>query len=505
MEPVGLAFATIATIDLLLQKGSQLARRIEDYRSLKYIVQDIRFLSIESSRTKLREQLLLGQSICKITINKDIAKHLDEAFQEMQILIYDISRLLDELDPDAVSFFSFKKKQRKAEASVKRLKYLQEDFLEHVMIAQAKTILPSARLLTTDSFKVIDEIGTFTDDVRLCRCDLTQQMGRITARLGPFLIENNYAENKRDAARLAEILGSAKPSPGILDFIGFRKDSSRNARSPYELIFSVPEDTSLKGTLQKALQESVSSPPSLNSRVALCAQLATAVLHVHGELQMVHKNINSNNIVLAEVTTSSGSAITKSSALFLTNWRYARDESAATDLSGASSWDTRLYQHPERQVPRAEAKYFMGHDIYSLGVCMLEVLLWRPLLIKSANREPKPSMLLLDMVKLSKIQFAATDIDIEDEEDEHGETLEERLLRHNLANMNGKLIQNMMKKMAETTLPAAVGDSLTQVVVTCLTCLEGNSAPVSFSQGDRVEIGMKFITFIKSLIEVVQV
>ncbi len=504
MEPAGLAFATIATIDLLLQKGSQLARRIEDYKNLKNVVQDIRFLSIESSRTKLREQLLLGQSICKTTTNKDIAKHLDENFQEMQILIYDISRLLDELAPDAVSFFSFKKKQRKVEASVKSLRYLQEDFFEHVVIAQAKTILPSARMLSTDSFKIIDEIETFTDDVRLCRCDLVQQMGRITKRLGPFLIENNYAENKKDVERLAEILGSAKPSSGILDFVGFRKDSSRNARSPYELVFSVPEDTSLKGSLQKALQESVSSPPSLNSRVAMCTQLASAVLHVHGELGMVHKNINSNNIVLAEVTTGSGAAITTDSALFLTNWRYARDESASTDLSGASNWASRLYQHPERQVPRAEAKYFMGHDIYSLGVCMLEVLLWKPL-INSTNGEPKPSMLLQDMVKLSKVQFAATDIDMEDEEDEHGESSEERVLRHNLVNMDGKVMQNMIKKMAETTLPAAVGDTLTQVVVTCLTCLEGNPAPVSFSQGDRVEIGMKFITFIKSLIEAVQV
>jgi len=236
----------------------------------------------------------------------------------------------------------------------------------------------------------------------------------------------------------------------------------------------------------------------------MCTQLASAVLHVHGELGMVHKNINSNNIVLAEVTTGSGAAITTDSALFLTNWRYARDESASTDLSGASNWASRLYQHPERQVPRAEAKYFMGHDIYSLGVCMLEVLLWKPL-INSTNGEPKPSMLLQDMVKLSKVQFAATDIDMEDEEDEHGESSEERVLRHNLVNMDGKVMQNMIKKMAETTLPAAVGDTLTQVVVTCLTCLEGNPAPVSFSQGDRVEIGMKFITFIKSLIEAVPV
>jgi len=61
---------------------------------------------------------------------------------------------------------------------------------------------------------------------------------------------------------------------------------------------------------------------------------------------MVHKNINSSNIILAEVKTGSEASITTDSALFLTNWRYARDDSAATDLSGASNWASQLYQHP---------------------------------------------------------------------------------------------------------------------------------------------------------------
>jgi len=41
-------------------------------------------------------------------------------------------------------------------------------------------------------------------------------------------------------------------------------------------------------------------------------------------------------------------------------------------------WPKRIYQHPERQDEYAEAAYEPRHDIYSLGVCMLEVLLWTP-------------------------------------------------------------------------------------------------------------------------------
>lgn len=60
-------------------------------------------------------------------------------------------------------------------------------------------------------------------------------------------------------------------------------------------------------------------------------------------------------------------------------------------------------------MPLAEAKYSMGHDIYSLGVFMLEVLLWRRLLIQSATRETKPSILSQDMVKRSAVKFDSTD------------------------------------------------------------------------------------------------
>lgn len=505
MEVVGLVFATVATIDLLLVKGSQLARRIGCYQNLKNVVEEVRFFSVEASRSKLREQLLLGQSICRSTTNKDVQKHLNENFEEMQVVIWKVSALLDELDSSAVSFVSFKRRQRKLEEGVKKLNLFRQDFVEHVMLASAKAVLPSARLLSTDQFKIIDGIKNLTTDVRLVRGDLSQWMERVPPKLGAFLIEKNYAENKRDIEMLAEILGSARPSPGILDFVGFRKDPARNVRYPYQLIFSVPEDMSLGGSMQRSLQDTNSSPPSLNSRVGLCVQLASAVLHVYGELGMVHKNINSSNIILAEVGKGLGNSSVVPPALFLTNWRYARNDSAATDLSGVSNWASRLYQHPERQMPRAEAKYSMAHDVYSLGVCMFEILLWTPLVIISAAAQPKPSILLHDMVKHSGIALESTDMGMEDEEDGQKDFSEERLLEQHLSYIDGKMVQKMIIQMAETRLPSAVGDILTGVVVTCLTCLEGNSAPVSFSQGDPVENGMKFIAFIKSSIETVQV
>jgi hypothetical protein len=40
------------------------------------------------------------------------------------------------------------------------------------------------------------------------------------------------------------------------------------------------------------------------------------------------------------------------------------------------AWDRNVYRHPLRQGDRPAEAYRMQHDIYSLGVCLLEIGLW---------------------------------------------------------------------------------------------------------------------------------
>jgi hypothetical protein len=86
------------------------------------------------------------------------------------------------------------------------------------MLAKAKSILPSARLLGNDMLKIVDEIRELKTDVRFSTCDLKQPMELAVKRNGVFLIENKHAEDKRDVEKLAEILGRAKRSPGNYGF-----------------------------------------------------------------------------------------------------------------------------------------------------------------------------------------------------------------------------------------------------------------------------------------------
>lgn len=49
--------------------------------------------------------------------------------------------------------------------------------------------------------------------------------------------------------------------------------------------------------------------------------------------------------------------------------------SGRTLRKGEASWERCLYQHPDR-IGSISKDYIMQHDIYSLGVCLLELGLW---------------------------------------------------------------------------------------------------------------------------------
>ena len=51
-------------------------------------------------------------------------------------------------------------------------------------------------------------------------------------------------------------------------------------------------------------------------------------------------------------------------------------------MDDSEYWTTQIYQHPERQVDQVnivdvETRYAYRHDLYSLGVVLLEIARWR--------------------------------------------------------------------------------------------------------------------------------
>ncbi|KAL1957502.1 hypothetical protein VTO42DRAFT_5965 [Malbranchea cinnamomea] len=149
----------------------------------------------------------------------------------------------------------------------------------------------------------------------------------------------------------------------------------------HELINKV--DNQLKRPLKPALSE--------RFRIAHC--LALTLLNVHGSL-WVHKNIWSRGIVLFRKhedrvvplvdlgstkpgeTNGNPSGSREQILAFLGDWGYARPVEGATEMRSNFDIEPNFYRHPDRQgYPTRQ--FGRLHDIYALGVVLLEIGLWR--------------------------------------------------------------------------------------------------------------------------------
>lgn len=48
-------------------------------------------------------------------------------------------------------------------------------------------------------------------------------------------------------------------------------------------------------------------------------------------------------------------------------------------------WFKDIYRHPDQQGANIKTQHNMGHDIYSLGVCLIEIALWETFVRKDKN------------------------------------------------------------------------------------------------------------------------
>jgi hypothetical protein len=115
----------------------------------------------------------------------------------------------------------------------------------------------------------------------------------------------------------------------------------------------------------------------------------------------------------------------------------------------------------------------MQHDIYSLGVCLLEIGVWRtPVVYNETDTDnedgPKPFSLipLLNNTEQSEVQKAFQ-------------------------------LKDSLVTIAQRELPSRMGDKYTEIVISCLTCLDDSNPDFSdeseFKDEDDVIIGVRYI------------
>lgn len=266
----------------------------------------------------------------------------------------------------------------------------------------------------------------------------------------------------KDVRQLARKLSSVEPITfGILQCRGVVRvmDSSTRRPSSFDFVFQIPKELSDK---PKSLRSYLSSNcnHTLTDRFQLAKQLAKSISYVH-TLGFVHKNVRPETVLGFQSSES------KSDLFFLVGFEKIRLADGRTRKSGDSDWEKNLYRHPHRQGLSPEEVYNMQHDIYSLGICLLEIGLWE-------------SFLSYEDDASAPVPTVALGVSPESPEFKRPALMKEHLIT-----------------LAKRDLAKRMGERYEKIVVNCLTCLDednldfGNQS--EFEDPDGVLIGVKYI------------
>ncbi|CAG8976207.1 hypothetical protein HYALB_00011138 [Hymenoscyphus albidus] len=126
----------------------------------------------------------------------------------------------------------------------------------------------------------------------------------------------------------------------------------------------------------------------LEARVHLASTLGIAVENLH-RVGWLHKELKSENVLFFKKSVPrnmEGRADTINSPdrmedfghPWLLGFEYSRAEEAATHLESDYSLVNNAYRHPERWG-KPTVKFERSHDVYALGILLLEVAFWKPI------------------------------------------------------------------------------------------------------------------------------
>ncbi|KAI9662223.1 MAG: hypothetical protein M1821_008389 [Bathelium mastoideum] len=174
-----------------------------------------------------------------------------------------------------------------------------------------------------------------------------------------------FHQRKKAVRDITQKLTNADPAKlALLKCAGFVPSEASNQ---FTLVFRVPDGMSNPQSLRTLISQE--HHHSLSDRFRLITQLATAVCSVH-TLGFVHKNIRPENVLIFR---AQGSSIGSG---FLLGFEDLRPDEGYTQFIVDTDWEKNIYRHPQRQGLKLRDPYVMQHDIYSLGVCLLEIGLW---------------------------------------------------------------------------------------------------------------------------------
>jgi hypothetical protein len=222
--------------------------------------------------------------------------------------------------------------------------------------------------------------------------------------------------------------------------------ASHNPRSLRDLLLNTPAST------------------STTRRLDIAKDLARSVGYVH-TFGFVHKNVRPDSVLIFDRTDGQGISA------FLVGFENFRRDEGWTQRRGDDAPDINLYRHASRQGFNPRDDYEMRHDIYSLGVCLLEIDLWGSFVEYDFTTGTRG---------LSQLLTTSSGKDKESTTTHMPKQAKERFIA-----------------LAGYSLPGSMGDKYAEIVETCLTCLDKGNVDfgdeAEFEDADGIRVGARYI------------
>ena len=170
--------------------------------------------------------------------------------------------------------------------------------------------------------------------------------------------------------QLANLLkSSGKNSVGTLECLGF---VNQPAAKQYTFIFDFPKDSDFCWPI--SLNSVIQEHPiwSLTARFDIASSIAKEIGGFHAD-GWVHKSLRSHSVIFFDKADSHINTIRKRP--YLAGFEYSRPEDGSTTGIRDDDRDRNLYRHPALQAVAGDS-FTKAHDLYSLGVVLLEIAVW---------------------------------------------------------------------------------------------------------------------------------
>jgi hypothetical protein len=241
---------------------------------------------------------------------------------------------------------------------------------------------PQSAFRPTGALKVARTALTLDDpDPRRCQAH-HDKVGDVIVEWVDYdreAIEERVVHVRRmdDLARMMHSASECHPDLHSVDCIGYTDDT---ANSRYGLVYKAPAPS--HSTLHALISSPDLKTPDLNDRFQLAHTLAVALWSLHS-LDWLHKSICSPNVLFfpsaisKSAHSSTASLFPDISSPFLSGFDASRPElDTALSLAPKHPSIGDLHRHPASLRGRPHCKAF---DIYSLGLVLLEIGLWKVL------------------------------------------------------------------------------------------------------------------------------